>query len=74
MCVGWARPDPYNPIVRFLHQATDPAFRYCRRFLPRFLFRTGLDLTPIVVFVILIVIDTLVVGLLFEYSATILSK
>ncbi len=72
--VSWVRPDPYNPIVRFLYQATAPAFRFCRRFLPRFLFRTGLDLTPIVVFILLIVIDTVLVGLLFEGAARLLGR
>ena len=65
---------PYNPIVRFLYQATNPVFRFVRRFMPRLFFRTGFDVTPILVFVLLIVIDTVLVGLLFEGAQTLLSK
>ena len=72
--LSWVSPDPYNPIVRFLYQATTPVFHYVRRFIPRSLFRTGLDLTPILVFILLIIIDTTLVGLLFEWSEILLSK
>jgi len=27
--ISWVNPDPYNPIVRFLHNATDPFFPDC---------------------------------------------
>jgi YggT family protein len=44
----WVRPDPYNPIVRFLRAVTEPVFYRVRRLLP-FLVLGGVDLTPIVV-------------------------
>ncbi len=72
--VSWVNPDPYNPMVRFLRQATEPAFRSVRRFLPRALLRTRLDLSPILVFILLIMIDTVLVGMLFELSGKLLSK
>jgi YggT family protein len=72
--VSWVNPDPYNPIVRFLYQATQPVFRQIRRLVPRALFRTGFDWTPIFVFILLIVIDTTLVGLLFEWAHQLLSK
>lgn len=46
--ISWVGPDPYNPIVRFLRQATDPVYRYIRRYLP-WLQAGGLDLTPLIV-------------------------
>lgn len=46
--LSWIRPDPYNPIVRFLRAVTDPVFYRVRRWLP-FLVIGGVDLTPIVV-------------------------
>ncbi len=46
--LSWVRPDPYNPIVRFLRAMTDPVFYRIRRWMP-FLMIGGFDLTPIVV-------------------------
>jgi len=67
--VSWLNPDPYNPIVNFLRQVTEPVFRIVRRFLPRAAFTWRIDITPIIVFVLLIVLDTFVVGLLFNLAA-----
>jgi YggT family protein len=66
--ISWVKPDPYNPIVRFLRQVTEPIFYQVRRILPRFLFRTGLDFTPLIVLVLVVVIDNLVVGSLYHYG------
>ncbi len=49
--ISWVNPDPYNPIVRFLHNATDPVFSRIRRVVP--LVFGGFDLTPIVVLIAL---------------------
>lgn len=45
--MSWVRPDPYNPIVRFLRAMTEPVFYRIRRWLP-FLSVGGFDLSPIV--------------------------
>ncbi len=45
--ISWVNPDPYNPIVRFLNRATQPAFAFIRRHLP-FTQIAGIDLSPIV--------------------------
>jgi YggT family protein len=44
--VSWVNPDPYNPIVRFLHNATEPVLNRIRRWLP--VQMGGLDLAPLV--------------------------
>lgn len=49
--ISWVNPDPYNPIVRFLHNATDPVFYRIRRILP--LHFGGMDLTPIALLIAL---------------------
>jgi YggT family protein len=66
--ITWVRPDPNNPIVRILYQLTEPAFRLARRILPRALYRTGLDFAPLLVFFALVLIDTVVVGFLFDLA------
>ncbi|HYC21477.1 MAG TPA: YggT family protein [Candidatus Bathyarchaeia archaeon] len=45
--LSWVRPDPYNPIVRFLYAATEPVLYRVRKVLP--LFFGGIDFTPLVV-------------------------
>lgn len=53
--ISWVSPDPYNPIVRFLHKVTDPALYRLRRMLP-FLQTGSFDLSPIVLLVLLSVV------------------
>jgi YggT family protein len=54
--VSWVGADPHNPIVRILRQSTEPVFYYFRRILPRFLFRTGIDFTPLIVLIVIALI------------------
>jgi len=49
--ISWVNADPYNPIVRFLHSATDPVFYRVRRVLPMVF--GGFDLTPIFLLIVL---------------------
>ncbi len=51
--ISWINPDPYNPIVQFLRSVTDPAIEGLRRMLPRFLWSSGLDFTPLVLILLL---------------------
>ena len=44
--ISWVNPDPYNPIVRFLYNATEPVLYRMRRHLP--LQFGGIDFSPIV--------------------------
>ncbi len=54
--ISWINPDPYNPIVQFLRAITDPPLEWMRRIMPRFLWSTGLDFTPLLLIVLLQVI------------------
>lgn len=53
--ISWVNADPYNPIVRFLVQITEPLLERIRRVLP---IMGGLDLSPMV----------LIMGILFLQS------
>lgn len=64
--ISWVRPDPYNPIVNFLTQTTEPVFRIIRQKMPRALLTTGIDFTPILVFIAIMIVDTIGVGLLMD--------
>lgn len=45
--ISWVNPDPHNPIVRFLHEVTDPLLFKIRRFIP-FSSAGGIDFSPMI--------------------------
>ena len=55
---SFVRPDPYNPLVRFIHQITEPAFRWVRRTFP-FVVISNMDLSPLVILLALQFVDIL---------------
>jgi len=65
--LSWVSPDPYNPIVRFLNNITEPVLRPIRRRLPAF---GGLDLSPMVVILAVIFLKSFLVRTLFQFSGT----
>ncbi len=44
--ISWVNADPYNPIVRFLYEATEPLLGRIRRLLP--LSMGGIDFSPLI--------------------------
>ena len=64
--ISWVNPDPYNPIVRFLHASTDPLLRPLRRFIP--LVGGGIDITPIVLLLILYFLKIALVQTILDYA------
>lgn len=44
--ISWVNPDPFNPIVQFLYNTTEPILAPVRRFLPAM----AIDISPIIVF------------------------
>ena len=46
--LSWVNPDPYNPIVRFIYNATEPVLYRVRRTLP-FAFIGVIDFSPVIV-------------------------
>jgi len=57
--LSWVNPDPYNPIVRALHQITDPALYQVRRYLP--VSAGGIDFSPILVLLAIIFLQSFLV-------------
>ncbi len=56
--LSWVNPDPYNPIVRFIHNATEPVLKRIRSKVPGI---EGIDISPIIVFLIIIFLQYFVV-------------
>jgi len=52
-------PDPYNPIVRFLHNVTEPVLYAIRRRVP--IFFGGIDFSPMLVILAILFLDSFLV-------------
>ena len=61
--ISWVNADPYNPIVRFLYQVTEPVLSRVRRLLPNM---GGLDLSPLIVLLVIFFLQKFVVNSIFE--------
>jgi YggT family protein len=64
--LSWVSPDPYNPIVRFIHNLTEPVLYQIRRRLP--VVFGGVDLAPVVVLLAIFFLEHFVVASLFEIA------
>ena len=66
--LSWVSPDPYNPIVRFIHQVTEPVLYQIRRRIP--VSFGGIDFSPILVFLAIIFLQQFVVSSLLKMAQT----
>ena len=57
--ISWVNPDPYNPIVRFLVNATEPVLWRLRRALPML---GGIDFSPMIVIVAILFLQNFLVS------------
>ena len=67
--ISWVNADPYNPVVRFLHQVTDPLLNRIRRFVP---VMGGFDLSPMVLIFAIIFLQSFLVPTLRQIAAGLL--
>ena len=68
--LSWVSPDPFNPIVRFIHNITEPVLYRIRSILPVVI--GGIDLSPILVFLCVIFLRSFLVNSLFRLAETLL--
>ena len=65
--ISWVNADPYNPIVNFIYRATEPLLRRIRRHMPD----TGmLDLSPLVAFALIYIVQIVVFNTAYQYLTT----
>ena len=64
--LSWVSPDPYNPIVRFIHNITEPVLHQFRKRLP--LNFGGIDFSPILVLLAVIFLRQFVVQSLYDLA------
>jgi YggT family protein len=64
--ISWVNPDPYNPIVKFLHAVTEPVFRPIRRIIG---YRLGpVDISPMVVILGIMFVKYFIIQSLIEVA------
>ena len=67
--LSWVNPDPYNPLVRFLHRVTEPVLRRVRERLPTH--QLGLDFSPMIVILVLYFLKEFLVPVLYRIATEI---
>ena len=68
--LSWVSPDPYNPIVRFINNVTEPVLYPVRKRLP-FGF-SGIDFSPMLVLLAIIFLRLFIVSTLSELARKLL--
>ena len=66
--LSWVSPDPYNPIVRFINNVTEPVLYQIRKRIP--LNFGGIDFSPVLVLLAVIFLQRFVVASLYELAQT----
>ena len=56
--ISWVNADPYNPIVRFIYEITEPVLGRIRRILP--VSFGGIDLSPMILLLAIIFIQNFI--------------
>jgi YggT family protein len=62
----WVNPDPYNPIVRFLYNVTEPVLGWVRSRVP--VVFGGLDLSPLLVLLGIVFLQRFLVATLIDLA------
>ncbi len=68
--LSWVNPDPYNPIVRFIHNVTEPVLYQVRKKIP--INFGGIDFSPIIVILVIYFLRDFVVNSLVRFSESLL--
>jgi YggT family protein len=68
--LSWVSPDPYNPIVRFIHNVTEPVMYKIRTKIP--VSFGGIDFSPIIVILLIYFLQIFVVQSLERFSHSLL--
>ncbi|WP_136808049.1 YggT family protein [Desulfosediminicola flagellatus] len=57
--ISWVNADPYNPIVRFLYEATEPLLGRIRRMIP--ISMGGIDFSPMILIMVIMFLQSFLV-------------
>ena len=62
--ISWVNPDPFNPIVQFLHRVTEPILEPIRRFVPA----RGVDFSPLIAVILIVFVRSFVIQSLLDLA------
>jgi len=65
--LSWVSPDPYNSIVQFVYNITEPIFYPIRRMMGAY--STGIDLAPMIVLFAIMFLRKFLVHSLYDIAA-----
>lgn len=68
--LSWVNPDPYNPIVRFIHNVTEPLLSFIRRKIP--VIYANIDFSPIIVLLAIVFLRKFLVGSLYGLALSLM--
>jgi len=68
--LSWVNPDPFNPIVRFINQVTEPVLYQIRKRIPSAV--GGLDFSPIIVLLGIVFLKIFLVESLLQIAHSLL--
>jgi YggT family protein len=68
--LSWVSPDPFNPIVRFIHNITEPVLYRVRSRMP--LFFGGIDFSPMFVLLAIMFLRGFLVQSLYTFGRSLL--
>jgi YggT family protein len=68
--LSWVSPDPHNPIVRFIHNVTEPVLYRIRSKIP--VIYGGIDFSPIIVFLVIMFLRDFMVSSMIRMSKSLL--
>jgi len=63
--ISWVDADPYNPIVQFLYQATEPVLRPIRR---RLGIISGIDFSPLLLILLIVFLRAFLVQSIYDIA------
>jgi YggT family protein len=66
MVISWVNADPYNPLVRFVYNVTEPVLVRVRQRLP--VYAGGFDFSPIVVWLAVVFLQHFLVKSLIDLA------
>ena len=67
--ISWVNADPYNPIVQFLYNVTEPLMEKIRRTLP--IAAGGIDFSPMILIMVILFLQSFLVPTLHHLAAII---
>ncbi|MCF8067278.1 MAG: YggT family protein [Desulfobacterales bacterium] len=70
--LSWVNPDPYNPIVRFIYNITEPVLYQIRTRLP--IGFGGIDLSPLIIILVIYFLQHFLVQSMIHFGKTLLMR